>query len=682
MKFVLSGLLCLNLFVVFSQQKSDTTLTLNEVTVKAFEANRSISEVAAPVHIIEPKAIERFDNIGILPILNLYPGVQMEERSPGSYRISIRGSSVRSPFGVRNVKVYWNEIPFTDANGVSYFNLLDINSLNSIEILKGPSASIYGAGMGGVILLDGKSAKTKQNTRNSLNVNTHLGSYNTQNRTISFTAASSKVNTYLAYSHAGTDGYRDHSKMRRDVFNYRSSLFLADKYTLHLNGFYSDIYYQTPGGLTIDQRNNNPRDARLATRFTPSSDEQKAAIYQKMLSLGLSQELKFTDKLTSTLSIFGNNADLKNPFITNYEIRSEKSFGLRNKNVLVISESNIKSKAVFGVEYQKTNSDFDVYDNNGGERGGNQYHKIVDAYQTSIFAQIEAELPSAVFMTGGLSLNKQTYNYQRIGGLQVSNQTSGVPVMPRLSVLKSFGNPISIFASISKGFSPPTVQEFATIFQPLSNVVTLDAESGTNLEFGLKGESGEFSYQANIYSLQMNDAIVRGSISDQDIFSNAGKASQKGLELLGEYQKSFSNLSEVHVLMSSDFKDYKYIEFTDQEKVFDGNQIPSVPKKTFNLVIDYALKNGLFWNNNLNFTDKTPLDNANTVFADSYYLLSSRIGWKKAFNLWLVKVYLGGDNLLDEKYSLGNDINAFGNRYYNPSPKRNWNGGVAASFSF
>ncbi|MFT5885696.1 MAG: iron complex outermembrane receptor protein [Arcticibacterium sp.] len=680
MKSIFFTLLFISFLPSFGQQ--DSTEVLSEITVKAFESNRAITEVAAPVHLLGPKLIERFDNDGILPILNNYPGIRMEERSPGSYRISIRGSSVRSPFGVRNVKVYWNDIPFTDANGISYFNLLDINSIGSVEILKGPSGSIYGAGMGGVILLENKAAKVQNKKRNMLSLNTHLGSYNTQNRSLSFSSASEKTNTYLAYSHAGTDGYRDHSRLRRDVLNYRTSLFLTDKYTINLIGTYADLNYQTPGGLNFEQKENNPKDARLATRFTPSSEEQKAAIHQKVVSIGVSQEFKYTERISSVISLFGNSSNLKNPFITNYEERTQKSFGARNKNIFKLGGEQIKSKAVLGFEYQQTNSVFDVYDNNAGTPGNNQFKETVDAFQSSIFGQIEIEFPSNIFLTGGLSLNQQMFNYERIAGIAVKNETSGVPLMPRISVLKSFGKPFSVFASIGQGFSPPTVQEFVTIFHPLALIAKLNAEVGTNYELGIKGGGKKFSYQANAYSLQLNDAIIRGSIGEEDVFTNAGKASQTGFELLVEYQETFANNSRLQTLFSADLKDYTYLSFIDNENVFDGNNIPSVPDKTFNFTIDYALANGLFWNNNLNFTSEIPLNNANTIFSNAYYLLNSRIGWKKDINQWGLRVYMGGNNLLDQSYSLGNDINAFGSRYFNPSAPRNWNGGIALNLRF
>ncbi|MCH5683602.1 TonB-dependent receptor plug domain-containing protein [Niabella sp. W65] len=73
----------------------------------------------------------------------------MEERSPGSYRINMRGSSLRSPFGVRNVKVYWNDIPLTDPGGNTYFNQLAFNNFNTITLEKSTSSTVYGSGTGG-----------------------------------------------------------------------------------------------------------------------------------------------------------------------------------------------------------------------------------------------------------------------------------------------------------------------------------------------------------------------------------------------------------------------------------------------------------------------------------------------------------------------------------------------------
>jgi iron complex outermembrane receptor protein len=89
-------------------------------------------------------------NNSLVSVMNTLPGIRMEERTPGSYRLSIRGSLLRSPFGVRNVKIYFDEIPLTDAGGNTYLNALDVASLHSLEVLKGPDGSLFGANSGGV----------------------------------------------------------------------------------------------------------------------------------------------------------------------------------------------------------------------------------------------------------------------------------------------------------------------------------------------------------------------------------------------------------------------------------------------------------------------------------------------------------------------------------------------------
>jgi len=137
---------------------SDTSQTLGEVIVKAYEQNQSLRKVPAAINKVNKSGLERFSNTNILPALNSTPGVRMEERSPGSYRMNIRGSTLRSPFGVRNVKVYWDEIPFTDPGGNTYLNQLSYYNFNSIEVIKGPAGSLYGAGTGGAILINSNVA--------------------------------------------------------------------------------------------------------------------------------------------------------------------------------------------------------------------------------------------------------------------------------------------------------------------------------------------------------------------------------------------------------------------------------------------------------------------------------------------------------------------------------------------
>ncbi len=673
--------------LIFAQENPDSTgVELNQITVKAFETNRQITDVAAPVSIITPRILSRFDNSSLVSAFNIFPGVRMEERSPGSYRLAIRGSSVRSPFGVRNVKIYWNDIPLTDANGITYFNLVDMNTLGGVEILKGPSGSIYGAGIGGVVLMENQTAKVREGKKSALELNSFFGTFNTQNRSLNFTNASEKNNTFLNYSHAQTDGYREHSNMRRDAFNFRNSIFLNKNYTLNVTAYYADIYYQTPGGLNQDQVLANPKSSRPATRFTPGSIEQKAAIYQKMFFAGLSQEVKIGERWKSFFAVFAGKSKLENPFITNYEIRNEKSVGIRNKNVLSLGKGLIKSKLVFGTEIQTTSSKFDVYDNKAGLTGKVQYQEEVNALQTSVFGQVEVIFPGSFFVTAGLSGNAQRYNYERVSdrpNSQVIEDFSKIPVMPRLSILKNFKDIISLYTSYGKGFSSPTVQEFATGYQSISSFVPLAAELGENLEIGAKGQRKGFSYEINYYHLDLKNAIVRRT-NDAGIesFVNSGQALQQGFESMIQFQTKLGGDFNLNSYVSFAANNYKYQKYKQLDLDFSGNLIPSVPQNVFTAGMDISHKLGFFLNTSLYNCGKIYLDDSNTFSADPYSLLNTRVGWIKQKGIFDLKIYAGADNLLNETYSLGNDTNAFGNRFFNPAATRTFNAGFATSVHF
>ena len=110
---------------------------------------------------------------------------------------------------------------------------------------------------------------------------------------------------------------------------------------------------------------------------------------------------------------------------------------------------------------------------------------------------------------------------------------------------------------------------------------------------------------------------------------------------------------------------------------YSGNKLTGVPKfvnvsslklfflKGVNLFISY------------NYTDKIPLNDGNSVYAASYHLFGSKVSWEyKHKNRYGFQLFAGVENLLNASYSLGNDLNAVGNRYYNPAPTRTYYCGI------
>ena len=109
--------------------------------------------------------------------------------------------------------------------------------------------------------------------------------------------------------------------------------------------------------------------------------------------------------------------------------------------------------------------------------------------------------------------------------------------------------------------------------------------------------------------------------------------------------------------------------------------LTGVPKYISVTGLDIATSAGVYLHTSFNHTSKLPLNDANDEFASAYDLLQAKAGWKRQLTgNTSLELFIGIDNALDEKYSLGNDINAFGRRYYNPSPRRNYFGGVVIGF--
>ncbi|MFP4092281.1 MAG: TonB-dependent receptor plug domain-containing protein, partial [Cyclobacteriaceae bacterium] len=147
---------------VLAQEDTLDTKLLNEIVVTGYDANRKLLQTPGAVALLTTQQINAFDETSAVPALNTIPGVRMEQRSPGSYRIAIRGSMLRAPFGVRNIKVYWNNIPFTEPSGSTNFNLLDVINMGKIEVIKGPAGSIYGAGTGGVVNIQSENVRQQK----------------------------------------------------------------------------------------------------------------------------------------------------------------------------------------------------------------------------------------------------------------------------------------------------------------------------------------------------------------------------------------------------------------------------------------------------------------------------------------------------------------------------------------
>lgn len=663
-----------------AQEQPDTSYRdLNEIIIRSFEQNKKASLTTATVKVIELNYADKSNKTSLVSGFNSIAGVRMEERSPGSYRINIRGSSVRSPFGVRNVKVYWNNIPVTDPGGNTYFNQFAFNNFSSIEVYKGPASSMYGAGTGGLILIN-----NFDRWQPGVSLEYMTGSYNLQNIFASASYGTKDNRNQLTYAHNASDGYRIQSGMRRDNFTYQSQLKLSDKQQLSASFLYTDLYYQTPGALTLAEYNANPKAARPAAGTLPSAVAVNASIWQKTLLAGFSNQYKFNSHFSNSTTLYGSFAHIKNSAIRNFERRIEPSFGARTvfsfKEDKLAGNEKSSFQLIAGSELQQGFFNTQVSKNKNGKPDTLQTNDDINNNAYSVFAQADLVLNEQWFLSAGISLNHNHVELTRLNKYPVLTQTRTYrnEATPRFVVKRKIIDKLFLSATVSKGFSPPTVSELL----PSTGVIStnLEAESGWNYEanadYSFSFHHSLININFTAFSFRLNNGLVqRRDSSGADYFVNAGVLKEKGLETHVQYIYSLINKPIDYITFSADytFNHFRYGNFIQGTADYTGNTIPSVPANTFSLIADISFRNGFYFSSTYYTASPIFLNDANTAVSNAYHLLGIKTGLRKTIQKkYRFNIYAGADNLLNETYSLGNDINAQANRFYNAAPGRNY----------
>ena len=687
MKKSIGFLLGLIVVLQSTAQQNDSLCTetdsLQAVTIQAFNYKKQWKEVAVSVGIISNKQLQYIGTTNLIPSVNSIPGVRMEERSPGSYRLSIRGSLLRSPFGVRNIKVYWNGLPFTDGGGNTYLNLVDVPQLSSLEIIKGPAASLYGANTGGVVLLQSNIFFTDK-TKNNYQASVTGGSYGLLQQNISWQYQSATFSSKLLQSHQQSDGYRQQSAMQKDNITWQASI-KKSKQQFNISAFYTAHLYQTPGGITLAQMQQDRTLARLAANGLPSTIQQQTAIYNNTFFVGLQHLYKINNSFSTEAGLVFDHTDFKNPFITNYEKRNETNIGFNGKLIYQKQLKTIYLQWLTGGEILANHSKIDDYGNRAGVQDTVQFKDDIFINQWFGFTQLQIS-GKKWHISGGLSANNQNYRYKRLtdGSTGFTHKTTDVVLTPRLSALYKLSQQISLYGLVAKGFSPPSLAETRASNRTFNTA--LQPEYGWNFELGLKGGlwHNRLLFDVNYYHFRLQDAIVtRNNADGTQYFTNAGTTKQDGAEVWVLYhvlKKINSTFKSINLTESYSYQPYQFTSYQQGINNYSGNKLTGVPTHILVSGLAVEMTKGYFINISHNYTSSLPLTDANDAFADACHLLQAKLGLSFKASKATFQLYIGGDNLLNQTYSLGNDINAAGKRFYNPATAINFYGGCKVNW--
>jgi iron complex outermembrane receptor protein len=659
------------------------------VRIIALPTNASRQNTAAAIAIIDQQTIKSGDGVSLSAILNTVPGVFMQQATLNTTKISIRGIGSRSQYGTQKIKAYYEGIPLTSAEGESTFEDIDLETIGRIEIIKGPNSTSFGAGLSGVLHLFARDIPS--NTLQTKSVTTY-GSYGLvkQNYLIDYAKAATQAS--LIYSQLESKGFRQNSSYDRKSLQFQAKHTVNSKATLSFLGIYTKLKGYIPSSINEDDYNNRPEIA--ASSWAQSQGFES---YDKLL-MGLNYSHEISQKWSFKTSLFSTIKKSYEPRPFNILEDQNSSFGLRStvnyKNAL----RSISYEASLGTEMAFDKYTFSLFKNdylsqpNQGSLLGEEFSKKQQnsSYQ-NYFLQLDVRLSPKLHLETGLALNNTQYALQDI--FEKTNEAPalrysfGKIVVPRAGLSYQVATSKTIYASISNGFSTPSVAETLT---PEGAINTqLQPELGWNYELGFKGKfaNNKWYTELNFFSTQITNLLVaRRTAEDQYIGINAGSSSHIGAELLIEYRLLKTLNYQIDSYFSSGINHFTFKDFIDNGNDYSGNRLPAVPNIQGSFGLQINTTTGFQFHTAFNFIGAVPLNDQNSKYSDRYAVLDLKGSYLfTILNCVETTLFAGINNATNSRYAASVLPNAIGfgqakPRYYYPGNPRNYFGGIALNF--
>ena len=669
---------------------------LDEAQVIGFATERSLQETSASISLLTAKDLSKTNAMSLTQSLNNLPGIRIDQSGLDNQRITIRGIGANSNLGVRGIKVYFNDIPLTEPDGFTRLEGLDFTTIGRFEIMRGPASSIYGTANGGVINFTSEKAPYGGT---SIQYGGLLGSYGLSRNGFVFKHGSEKANIYASATSQGSDGYRQNNRSDRDNVNFAGQFFLTPR--LSINTIFARLNdnVRYPLALTYDQARLDPsQDAPTVTPFvaataevpanpvtgaparpaTPGNLARPASFYgagrdQTWTRWGVNAKYEISDALNCSASYFGGRNDqisnsLTGPGTIFTLIGSSE--GVRAIFTFRPKMEKLKTSFNAGIEYQSFTQDGQNFSVNSldNKKGTTPAASVLNGGENTLyFLQAEVELTPKTILTFGSGFI--SYNYFRTDKLKntvTGNKDFNNQIAPRIALNHNFGDVLALRASLSKGFTPPILNE--AVFSATSGdfIPTLEASASQQIEFGARGSlfKKRLTYDVAYYNMQIDNELVTETRDFTPIAHNAAKTNRNGIEVALSYEAIKAEDKQAITLLryrasftSQNFKYENYKKETvynvtafpafsiarygqEGEPVrregvesqlqpngtnkdvntirgvltedFSGNVIPGYAPIMFNIGFDVESEMGLYATVNYNFVDKTELFDGNS----------------------------------------------------------------------
>ncbi|QBM16891.1 vitamin B12 transporter BtuB [Marinobacter sp. JH2] len=653
-----------------------------EIVVTSPVMERTLYQTPAAISVVQPDSIQKGQpKVKLDETLAMVPGLflQNKENFAQGERIAIRGFGARAPFGVRGITVVVDGIPYTLPDGQAQLDAIDLDSAERIEVIRGPASALYGNAAGGVISVTTSDGRRRPN-QTSLRVTGGSDGFgkvslkNSQNNGPWSHSINGSALNYEGYrENAKVEKYLLNAKLRRELGNDRSMTAIIN--------LLDNPRSKDPGALTTQQVEE---DRSKAGRFTEayhtgqSVDQQVISLQYQDLSAG-------PGEFRANTFYLRRNFEQQLPYPGDSRIDYDRDYyGVRADYRDSILISGLPFRYVAGLETRKQRDDRIRRGMSfGGELKGRTADELQTATALGAFAQGDVSLSKQLTLSVGGRFDRVhlkvddafTTDGDQSGSRTLREWSGSTGLSYRY--LKSH----QAYANISSAYETPTFSEFANPSGVGGLNPTAEPQKSLNHELGLRGSfNNGVHYDLTLFWVDVRDELIPYELSgldDRTFYRNAGNTTRKGVEAAADWLMSPSWRAETALTLAS----YQFDTYRSSTASYDGNRLPGLPEQVWSNQLTWQGLGGAFTALEVRYIGDIFADDANETKVDDYWLINFRAGnTLYAERSYLLKGFVGVDNLGDKHHFANVRINASNDRYYEPASGRTWYTGLEFVF--
>jgi len=683
MKPLLGGVVAFAPLLALAQEPPEA------VVVTATRTPQSALEVPASIDRIGGDEIrDLHQQVNLSESLGAVPGIAVQNRQNYAQDLQIqsRGFGARSTFGVRGIRLIADGIPATMPDGQGQAATFALGSADHIEVLRGPFSVLYGNSSGGVIsveTMDGPEVPTAE-------ADLLLASYRTWRSALKFGGQWDGVNAIGDVSRFESDGYRDHSAVRRDHLNAKLKY---GSFTLVANSIRQPDT-QDPLGLTRAQLGQDPRQATpQALQFNTQksiSQDQVGGTLRQPVGEGRVEAMLYSGQRAVQQFLAIPVATQNAPTHSGGIVDLDRSYGggaLRWFRTL--GTVRLAAGAEYDAMYERRRG----FINNNGVIGALKRDEDNTVNSTALYAQAEWKFAERWALHGGARhtrVNFYSRDYFIVPGTanqDDSGERGYRATTPVAGILFRATETLSLYANVGRGFETPTFVELAYRNGGSGPNFALDAGRSRHAELGVKTVVPRWaSLNAAYFNVvTSNEIVVETNSGGRAIFKNVGHTDRKGVELGGETLFAGSwQLRAAYTYLNATFRESFNTSITTtpaQVTVPAGATLPGVAKNQAYAELRY--RRGSFRAAvEVLHRSSVPVNDPNSDFADPFTVWNLAAGLVQERGRLRLTEFVRLDNVGNRSYVGSVIVNDTNFRSFEPAPRRNMSGGIQASLQF